>query len=89
MCRLVLFGAGVAQQWRSLEGRGQDVRAFHMRRMAFLVPVGLTHAVLLRNGDVLAPYAVLGMVLVAVYLLRQRLRNRPLFSLPARPVRVP
>jgi lipopolysaccharide export system permease protein len=30
-----------------------------------------------------------GMALVAVYLLRQRLRNRPLFSLPARPVRAP
>jgi lipopolysaccharide export LptBFGC system permease protein LptF len=28
-----------------------------------------------------------GMALVAVYLLRQRLRNRPLFALPARLVR--
>lgn len=61
-----LFGAGTAQQWRRIAARGADVVAMHVRRMAFLLAVGLLHAALLRNGDILAPYALLGLALLAV-----------------------
>jgi uncharacterized protein len=59
-----LFGAGTAQQWRRAESRGVSVTAFHLRRMLFLLAVGLLHATLLRNGDILAPYAIMGIALL-------------------------
>jgi uncharacterized protein len=59
-----LFGAGVAQQWRRVEARGGNPVPLHLRRMAFLVVVGLAHGALLRNGDILAPYGLLGVTLL-------------------------
>lgn len=59
-----LFGLGVAQQWRRWSAAGYDPVPFHARRMGFLLGVGLLHAVLLRNGDILAPYAILGLALL-------------------------
>ncbi|HEV8214532.1 MAG TPA: DUF418 domain-containing protein, partial [Gemmatimonadaceae bacterium] len=61
-----LFGAGTAQQWRRIESIGENPVAIHMRRMLFLLAAGAVHAVLLRNGDILANYAILGMMLIAV-----------------------
>ena len=58
-----LFGLGVAQQWRRWEAAGQDPLPLHVRRMGFLLVVGVLHALLLRNGDILAPYAICGLVL--------------------------
>jgi uncharacterized protein len=60
-----LFGAGTAQQWQRIESSGQSPVAIHLRRMLFLLIVGLLHATLLRNGDILAPYAILGAGLLA------------------------
>jgi uncharacterized protein len=60
-----LFGAGIAQQWRRWEAAGENPVPLHLRRMGFLLGVGLAHAVLLRNGDILAPYALLGLALLA------------------------
>jgi uncharacterized protein len=60
-----LFGAGIAQQWRRWEAAGENPVPLHLRRMGFLLGVGLLHAALLRNGDILAPYALLGLVLLA------------------------
>ncbi|HZN03818.1 MAG TPA: DUF418 domain-containing protein [Candidatus Polarisedimenticolia bacterium] len=59
-----LFGVGVAQQWRRWEAAGADVRRLHLRRMGFLGGLGLLHAVFLRNGDILLPYALLGLALL-------------------------
>ena len=58
------FGLGVSQQWRRWEASGGDVPALHLRRMAFLLVIGLLHGVFLRNGDILAPYALLGITLL-------------------------
>lgn len=69
-----LFGAGSAQQWRRIELQGRDPTPIHLRRMAFLLIVGLVHGALLRNGDILAPYAILGMLLLSA----RRLSNRAL-----------
>jgi uncharacterized protein len=60
-----LFGLGVAQQWRRWQAAGYDPVPLHARRMAFLFCVGLLHGIFLRNGDILAPYALLGFVLLA------------------------
>jgi uncharacterized protein len=59
-----LFGAGTAHQWWRAESRGVNVTRFHLRRMLFLFSVGLLHAMLLRNGDILAPYALMGLALL-------------------------
>src|SRR5205085_9636354 len=59
-----LFGVGTAQQWRRAETNARR-RTIHLRRMSFLLVVGLTHATLIRNGDILAPYAILGVALLA------------------------
>ena len=60
-----LFGVGTAQQWQRIESSGQSPVAIHLRRMLFLLIAGLLHAALLRNGDILAPYAILGVALLA------------------------
>ena len=60
-----LFGLGVSQQWRRWEAVGDDVAARHGRRMLFLLAIGLVHAVFIRNGDILVPYALLGLILLA------------------------
>src|SRR5512133_751547 len=60
-----LFGVGTAQQWRRIEASGQSAGVLHLRRMLFLLAAGLLHATLLRNGDILAPYAILGLMLFA------------------------
>ena len=60
-----LFGLGVSQQWRRWEAAGDDVPARHGRRMLFLLAIGLVHAVFIRNGDILVPYALLGLILLA------------------------
>jgi uncharacterized protein len=58
-----LFGIGTAQQWWRIEAAGQSPAGIHVRRMLFLLVAGLLHAMLLRNGDILAPYAILGLLL--------------------------
>ena len=67
-----LFGVGTAQQWRRLETHARRRTAIHVRRMSFLLAVGLVHATLVRNGDILAPYAILGAVLLAARRLSTR-----------------
>lgn len=60
-----LFGVGTAQQWRRAETEARRRTAIQVRRMSFLLAAGLVHATLIRNGDILAPYAILGLVLLA------------------------
>src|SRR6185503_8246505 len=67
-----LFGAGTAQQWQRIEASGQNPVGIHLRRMLFLLTAGLLHAALLRNGDILAPYAILGVALLAARRLSAR-----------------
>lgn len=58
-----LFGLGFSIQL----GRGsEDVTAIRVyrRRLAALAAIGLVHAFLLRNGDILLPYALTGFLLI-------------------------
>ena len=59
-----LFGLGFQLQLdRSRGADGDTVRLFR-RRLLVLAAIGLAHAVLLRNGDILLPYALVGLLLV-------------------------
>ncbi len=60
-----LFGLGVTQQWRRWTAAGADPLPLHLRRMGCLLGIGLLHAVFLRNGDILVPYALMGLALLA------------------------
>ena len=71
-----LFGVGTAQQWRRGESDPRRRITVHVRRMLFLLAAGVVHATLIRNGDILAPYAILGLVLLAA----RRVSNRQLVA---------
>ncbi len=59
----MLFGAGVAILWD--RGGAKRRISSHYARMAALLVIGIVHALLLANGDVLRLYALVGMVLPA------------------------
>lgn len=59
-----MFGVGIAQQWRRWETSGANISVLHARRMGFMILVGLIHAVTVRNGDILAPYAIMGFLML-------------------------
>lgn len=61
----MLFGVGFALQQRRAEARGAPFARFFRRRMAVLLAIGLVHLFVLWHGDILALYALLGLVLVA------------------------
>lgn len=58
-----LFGIGFSMQ---LGRAADDATAVHYyrRRLVALAAIGLVHALLLRNGDILLPYAVTGFLLI-------------------------
>lgn len=61
-----LFGVGFALQWRSLRRRfaAAEAHRVYRRRLRFLLLLGLGHGLLLYHGDILAAYALAGMVLL-------------------------
>src|SRR5688572_9853505 len=56
----VLFGLGFSIQLTRASVRRASVVPTYCRRLLALLAIGLTHALLLRNGDILVPYAVMG-----------------------------
>ena len=59
-----LFGVGFAIQLLRAEDRGIDVKATYTRRSAVLLGIGLTHGLLIWNGDILTIYALVSFALV-------------------------
>ena len=59
-----LFGLGFSMQLTRAETRGVNIVPVYCRRLLALLLIGLAHALSLRNGDVLAPYAVMGFFLL-------------------------
>ena len=64
----MLFGAGIVLMTTRADARGDGSRV-HYRRMGWLALIGLLHAHLLWNGDILFLYGVCGML---VYPLRKK-----------------
>ena len=59
-----LFGLGFSIQLARAESRGASLVRTYCRRLLALLLIGLAHALLLRNGDILVPYAAMGFVLL-------------------------
>jgi len=58
----ILFGAGLVMQRLRL-GPGPGAWRIHRRRMAVLFVLGLVHSYAIWYGDILAPYAICGLLL--------------------------
>lgn len=70
-----LFGLGFALQLGRSSNDRNAVRLYR-RRLAVLAAIGLMHALLLRNGDILVPYALTGFLLVPF----RKASNRLIFT---------
>lgn len=64
----MLFGAGVLLMSQRRERAGLPTARVHYRRMLGLLLIGLLHAYLIWDGDILVAYAICGSV---VYLFRR------------------
>lgn len=61
---LVGCGVGAAIQADRAASRGVNIEGFLLRRFLIVVVIGLTHLLLIWNGDILALYGVCGLMLV-------------------------
>lgn len=61
-----LFALGFTIQMQRAAAKGQPFVLSYLRRIAILFLVGVAHAILIWNGDVLHTYAILGLVLLAI-----------------------
>jgi len=59
-----LFGVGFSIQMMRADERGASIVPAYLRRLLGMMLIGLIHALLLRNGDILVPYATMGFVLL-------------------------
>ncbi|WP_290649047.1 DUF418 domain-containing protein [Aquisalimonas sp.] len=66
----VLFGAGIVLMARNAKGSAEDFERRFRRRMAWLFVFGLVHGLFVWPGDILAAYAVCGVIAV-------QFRHRP------------
>jgi uncharacterized protein len=60
----LLFGVGLAIQMSRAESRGDSFVPYYLRRILFLLIIGLIHAYLIWFGGVLVLYALLGLLLL-------------------------
>ncbi len=61
-----LFGVGFAVQMRRSAGSGRSFVGMYLRRLAVLLAIGMAHAILVWDGDILRLYAVAGVLLLLV-----------------------
>ena len=69
----ILFGVGLAIQMERAVTRGASFLRFALRRLGALALIGIAHALLIWNGDILLDYAIIGLMLLP--LLRARVRT--------------
>ena len=72
-----LFGLGFTIQLTRASESGANLRLVYLRRIGILFAIGMAHALLVWNGDVLHMYALLGLVLLAI----RRVSDRTVFAL--------
>ena len=60
----MLFGAGVLLYDAKSTAAGRPARGLWFRRMFWLLVIGLIHAYLIWDGDILVPYALCGMLVL-------------------------
>lgn len=59
-----LFGLGFSMQLLRARERGENIVPSYSRRLLTLLIIGVAHSLLLRNGDILVPYATVGFALL-------------------------
>jgi uncharacterized protein len=59
----MLFGAGLVLMSDRADAKGASLRRVYYRRVAVLLVIGLIHAYLIWDGDILVPYALCGFLL--------------------------
>ena len=59
-----LFGAGLTIQWLRAHERGRSFAPMSLRRLGFLMVLGLAHGWLMWYGDILFIYSLCGLVLL-------------------------
>ncbi|MFN7141269.1 MAG: DUF418 domain-containing protein [Limisphaerales bacterium] len=62
-----LFGVGIALQLLRAEARGRSFAGPHLKRMLVLLLIGIIHAFLIWEGDILMAYAIGGIILMAFW----------------------
>ena len=72
-----LFGLGFTIQLTRASERGANLTSVYLRRLAILFAIGVAHALLIWDGDVLHMYALLGLVLLAI----RRVSDKTVFAL--------
>ena len=60
----MLFGYGIALQYKKAKERGQNFYKYASKRLSLLLIIGLLHAVFIWWGDILASYAICGIFLI-------------------------
>ncbi|MCS7225085.1 MAG: DUF418 domain-containing protein [Armatimonadetes bacterium] len=68
----ILFGAGLAIQAERAEAKGVPFRSYYIRRLGVLLLLGLIHGIVFWYGDVLALYALVGIIAMLLTPLDQR-----------------
>ena len=58
----MLFGYGLVMLWEKTQKKGLSFHPIALRRLFFLLIVGLAHAILVWHGDILFNYALLGFI---------------------------
>lgn len=61
-----LFGFGFYLQWQRFNKKKGNFQAFYLRRMLVLATFGLAHVLFFWYGDILLPYALMGIVLLFI-----------------------
>ena len=79
----MLFGASVLLYAAKPTESGRPPRGLWFRRMFWLLVIGLVHAYLIWDGDILVPYALCGIILL------WWVRRLPAWALMAGAVRLP
>ena len=72
----LLFGMGFAVMMARADAAGRPFTALYLRRTFALLAIGLLHLLLLWSGDILVNYALMALVLLAVF------RATPVHRLP-------
>ena len=68
----ILFGVGLAIQSDRASAKGRGFTRYYVRRMLFLFLIGLAHALLLFQWDILTSYAVAGLAALCLHRLSDR-----------------
>ena len=82
----LLFGVGFAVQLQSATARGDGRLVAYRRRLWVLLGIGLVHLLFVWNGDILAFYALVGLLLVRLRHLSDRALGRWVVMLLVLPV---